>query len=330
MRASSFALLAVASITVAQPARLSVADLSPLDRQKEHFYSAISGTGSIAATWSISPLSAPSGRDRTLTLTISNAANPHELTAPPLGEMPEFQRLFSVITLNPSPKPSPDTLRVEIRYTVRPRIEGQFQIPELKYRFARRSGGQTQFQMTYAEAVPFTVTKPVVPSADPRPLDGPPAFFGLREDRFMQSGGPGCVWWLGLIGGAGVIGLTWIAGWRWLYPDAVRLFRIRRNRAVRMALDRLRAAHRHSDPAAETADSLRTYLVGRHGVPHAARTPHEIATALRAIDFPEDRIAVTEQLLREADAVRFGGRGQASITPGKVVALIEQWEGVRG
>lgn len=329
MRSSLFALLVFASVVAAQPARPSVKDLSPLDRQKEHFYGAIAGARRVAVTWTVSPASAPMGSDITLTLTVSNVSNPHELVAPPLADMPDLQRLFSTIELGQQPKPDPPESRVEFRYKVRPRNEGNFTIPELTYVFAVHAGGRTQFQTTRAEAVTFSVTKPVVPKADPRPLDGPPSFFELREGRFVRSGAPGVGWWIGLFGGAIMIGFAWVFGWRWMYPDAARLARIRRNRAVRTALDRLRVAPKRADPLAETAAAFRGYLIGRYGVPYTAQTPHEIAGALQKLDFPAERITTAEQLLRESDAVRYGGAVHTLVTPAVVVALIELWEGVR-
>jgi hypothetical protein len=265
----------------------------------------------------------------TLTLTVSNVINPTELTAPPLADFPEFQRLFSVIEPNP-PTLDPATSRVVFPYRMRPRDEGKFQIPELKYVFARRAGSPKQFRLdpAHAESVPFIVTKPVVPKAEVRPLDGPPEFFELRGG-FARSGGPEATWWVGLFAGFGLIGVGWVAGWRRMYPDAARLARIRRNRAARVTLDRLRSAVKSPDPTAATAAAFRGYLTARHGIPFAAQTPQEVADSLRAVEFPADRVIDAEAILRGFDAVRYGGSTEQAASPTAVAALIERWEGVR-
>jgi hypothetical protein len=151
----------------------------------------------------------------------------------------------------------------------------------------------------------------------------------VRADAvFPPAGAPTAGWWAGLLGGAAVLTVGWIIGWRVLYPDAARLARIRRTRAVRVALDRLRAAGRAADPTAATAAAFRRYLHDRFGLSHAAATPAEVAAGLTGLNLPPDRIAHAERLLRECDAARFAAAGDAPVSPDKAVRLIERWEGV--
>jgi hypothetical protein len=318
--------LMITSVTVAQTAPPGVAELSPVERQKEHFYGAIAGSGSVSVLWKLTPVSSPLDRDIILTLSISNVANPRELLAPPLAEFEEFQRIFSIIELLPRPEPS--AVRAEFQYRLRPRSIGRHPIPELKYLYARRVAGRTQFQTVYAETIPLTITKPASKIPDIRPLDGPPQFFELREGSFFRAARPGWFWWFGLFGAATLLGITWVFGWRWLYPDAVRLARIRQNRAVRVAFDQLRKAAKTPDSHATTTIVFRRYLIHRYGLPSNAQTPREITDALLLLKFPPERIADTERLLRQTDAKRFGGERETP-GPAEAAAIIERWEGIR-
>ncbi len=310
--------------------RPSVNDLSPVDRQRDDFYGAMSGGGKVTAAWALSSDKPPIGSDLTLTLTVTNAANPHELSRPPLADRDDFRKLFAAIEDIPGPTPPPDAAKVEFRYKVRPRAEGAFRLPELKYLYyAQAAPPDRRFQTAFVVGVPFTVTKPPVSKSPVVPLDGPPQFFQVRNGSiFPPSGKPTAGWWAGLLGGAAVLTAGWVVGWRVWYPDAARLARIRRTRAVRVALDRLRAAARSPDPTAATAAAFRRYLHDRFGLPYSATTPAEVAAGLSELNLPPDRIAEAEELLRDCDAVRFAAAGDAPVSPDEAVRLIEQWEGV--
>ncbi len=312
--------------------RPSVNDLSPVDRQRDDFYGAITGGGKVTAAWALSTDKATLGTDLTLTLTVTNAANPHELSRPPLADRDDFRKLFGVIEDVPGPAPPPDAARVEFRYKLRPRAEGKYSLPELKYLYyAQAAPPDRRFQTAFVAAVPFSVTKPPVPKSPVVPLDGPTQFFQVRSAAvFPPSGGPSAWWWAGLLGGAAVLTAGWIVGWRVWYPDAARLARIRRTRAVRVAFDRLRTAALSPDPTADTATAFRRYLHDRFGLPYSATTPAEVATGLTELNLPPDRIAEAEQLLRRCDAARFAAAGDIMVSPDEALRLIERWEGVAG
>jgi hypothetical protein len=317
------------ALSTAAP-RPSINDLSPVDRQRDDFYGAITGGGKVTAVWALSTDKATLGADLTLTLTVTNAANPHELTRPPLADRDDFRKLFGVIEDIPGPAPPPDAAKVEFRYKVRPRKEGTFQLPELKYLYyAQAAPPDRRFQSAFIEGLPFSVSKPPVPKSPVVPLDGPPQFFQVRSAAvFPPSGGPTTWWWAGLLGGAVVLTAGWVIGWRVWYPDAARLARIRRTRAVRVALDRLRAAERSPDSTAATAIAFRRYLHDRFGLPYSATTPAEVAAGLTELDLLPDRVADAEKLLRDCDAARFAAVGDAAVSPESAVRLIERWEGV--
>jgi hypothetical protein len=324
-------LLLLPPLAFGQSPRPSVNDLTPLERQKSDFYGAIVDTGPrVEVAWSVSTSSVELGGDLTLTFTVRHAVNPHELIRPPLADRDEFRQLFSVIEDMTGPPGDPTATRVEFRYRVRPRNTGKFWIPEWKYGFFRKSAGQTRFHTSYAEKLPFTVTKPPVKPSAAVPVDGPLRFFELRSNGpFARSSGPSAAWWVGLFGGAAILTAGWVFGWRMLFPDAIRLAKIRRHRAVRIALDQLRRAAKATDPTAATAAAFRGYLTARFGVPSSAQTPPEVTDSLRQLGFDETRVNAAEVLLRNCDAARFAGANDAAVSPRAAIELIERWEGVR-
>ena len=316
----SFALL-LALLTPAQsPTR--VEDIPVLERPREHFYGAISARRSVQVRWQVTPAAVPFGESCTLTLVVSNAVNPDELTRPPLLDFAAFRDLFSSVEdLPPDPTAGGDST---FRYRVTPRREGTFDIPELKfcsYQPLAPAGFRTL--TTHAPKVPFTVTKPAVPPSTP--LIGPDEFFAVRSDgAFTRSGTPD--WWMwGVLFAAGVAGgVAWVAGWRRLYPNAVRLAAIRRNRAVRIALDRLRRPKVTADAVAIT---LRNYLIARYGMTLTAQTPAEVAAGLAEVGVPAVRVTEAEDVLRACDASRFAAATDTPVSAAAVAAMIERWEG---
>jgi hypothetical protein len=312
-----FALLAPAAL----PTRVD--DIPVLERPRDHFYGAISAAKSVRVWWQVTPVSVPFGESFTLTLVVSNAVNPDELTRPPLLDFAAFRDLFSSIEdLPPDPTASGEAT---FSYRVTPRHEGMQDIPELKYRSYQPLAppGYTTLT-THATKVPFTVTKPPVPPT--QPLIGPAEFFAVRSDgAFTRSGGPDWWLWAGLFATGVVVGVVWVVGWRRLYPDAARLAVIRRNRAVRIALDRLRRPKVTADAVAVT---LRNYLIARYGLPFTAQTPTEVAAGLEDVGVPAERAAEAEGVLRACDAARFAAATDTPVSAAAVAAMIERWEGV--
>jgi hypothetical protein len=313
--------------------RPSVNDLSPVDRQRDDFYGAITGGGKVTAAWALSTDKATLGTDLTLTLTVTNAANPHELSRPPLADRDDFRKLFGVIEDVPGPAPPPDAARVEFRYKLRPRAEGKYSLPELKYLYyAQAAPPDRRFQTAFVAAVPFSVTKPPVPKSPVVPLDGPTQFFQVRSAA--------------------------------VFPAVRRAVRVVVGRAARRSgradsrVDRRlagvvpgrRPAGPHPPhpalcgwrsiasappPSPRTRPrtpppAFRRYLHDRFGLPYSATTPAEVATGLTELNLPPDRIAEAEQLLRRCDAARFAAAGDIMVSPDEALRLIERWEGVAG
>ena len=326
--------LVISTAITAQPTRPSVKQLTVVERTKEGFYGAIADAGpAVTATWNLSAKSVERGQPLTLTLIVRNAANPEELLVPKLRGKVEFDAVFTSIDDGIATLPAPGI--VEIVYKVTPRNEGQHAVPELSYYFYRPGlPANKRFQLSRAEAIQFDVTAPIAVVAPPVPLDAPESFFALPTSIPLNAStaGPSALAWFILWIALPVIIVAWILGWRRLYPDSARLAKIRRNRAVRVALDKLRQANATADPAATVAHVLLGYLCSRHGLPASAQTPVDVADALRILGWQEGRISEAEALLRDCDEARFSevSRSASESYPEIATRLIETWEGAQG
>jgi len=286
--------------------RPSIEQLSPVERQTAHFYNALAtGQKGVQVEWSVDPPAVPVNGELTLTLTIRHAANPHELVKPDLRTLGEFTRRFQVLDRT-DPPASPDAAEVRFTYGLRPRSTGVDQVPSLRYVYLRKNGSGWKPFTTFTRSIPVTVTaaaaRPTAAAA-PVPLDAPEEFFTLAEERPTVT--PGRFGWLLPVAAVPVAVLAWVLLWRRLFPDAVRLAKLRRNRAARLALDRLKKARASADPAGAAASALRGYLSARFGIPPAAQTPAEVSAALRAVECPAEKAADAEAFLRACDAARF-------------------------
>jgi hypothetical protein len=317
-------LFALAStIATAQPIT-SVDAIPAVERPADHFYGAIAGKKRVEVRWEVSPNAVPLGESCTLTLVVANAVNPHELTRPPLLDFAPFRDLLSSVEdLTAEPNAAGE---VTFTYHVTPRNEGVFSIPELVFRYYQPNAPSGRRALTtHATKVPFTVTKPAAVKGSP--LVAPPEFFATRTDgTFTRSGGPGLWAWVVLFAGGVTAGVAWVFGWRRMNPTAARLSAIRRHRAVRVALDRLRQPQLSAEQVGVT---LRNYLIARHGLAFTAQTPAEVATGLAEVGVPPERAAEAESLLRACDAARFAGGAEAGVSAKAVADLIERWEGVQ-
>ncbi len=315
----SFAVL----LALVSAARLptSVDDIPVIERPADHFYGAISGPKSTRVRWQLTPAAVPFGESLTLALVVSNVVNPDELTRPRLLDFAAFRAVFSAVEdLPPDPMAGGEAT---FSYRVTPRNEGPFHIPELKYcSYQPLAPAGFRTLTTHATKVQFTVTKPAIPPSPP--LIGPEEFFAVRSDGgFTRSGGPDWWLWVVLIAVGGGVGVVWVVGWRRFYPDAARLAVIRRHRAVRVALDRLR---RPKVTANVVAVTLRNYLIARYGLAFTAQTPTEVVAGLAEVGVPAERAAEAEEVLRACDAARFAAATDSPVSAAAVAGMIERWE----
>ena len=321
-------LLAVSAIPADGPVGFTLADIPPIDRRAADFYGAIAaGRENVTATWDVNPESVPVNSDITLTLTVRHAANPEELARPDLGRMSGSLGDFQI---EPLPDVPPDDGVVRLRYRLRPRTAepGTLTVPSLTYRYYRpRFPEGRRFQTTYAEPVSVTVTSPVAePSRVMLPVGGPASFFAV-----VPSGSavhvPRLVWVVPVLA-LPALAICGVVLGRRLFPDAARRAHIRRNRAVRSALDRLGRANRTANTAGEVAAAIRTYLVARHQLPPTARTPTEITAALTRLGWPIGHVNQAESLLRDCDSARFSKTEVNGISLVTAAAdRIAEWEG---
>lgn len=305
----------------------SVDDLSALDRFSDHFYGAIADGPAVRVAWSIDP-TVRIGDSRILSLVVSNAANPRELIRPDIKSDPRITAKFEVTDLD-DPLPTSDSREVFFRYRLTPRpVPGDATIPMLKYKYVRLNpaGGVWRFTAA-AYPQPVKILPAAKVATETVPLEAPESFFAV-EPVLRGVLNPGRFAWLIPVLLIPFAVILWVTVWRRIYPDAARLAAIRRNKAVRRALDRLTKAERAPDPAGESAMAVREYLVERFGVSPVARTPGELATAVVELGHSAEHAAKAEAYFRRCDAARFAAASDSGASLGSDgAALIAAWEG---
>lgn len=332
---SLLAVLLAVGVSVAQPAiPTRLEHLGAVVRTQPDFYGAIAPARgeTLKVSWAFSAAEVESSGTVRLTLTVRNAVNPRELTRPDLTKIAEFNEKFSLLEPVTADEPAEDAKVVEFVYNLRPRNEGKFEIDPPKYCYYRPGPQGKTLPRAFHDPLPLTVKKPEVKLAPPVPLSGPDSFFEPASGSYAAGGAVPRLYWRALLIAPPVLLVLWVLAWRWVYPDAARLARLRRNRAVRRTLDRLRAARRAADPVGETAAAFRYYLSARFGLPPAANTPGEVLAGLRELNVDDDRVAQVDELLRRCDSERFdaltGGRwaGEEGLTA-NALRLVLTWEG---
>src|SRR6266498_1756125 len=126
-------LILIAVLFAAPP---SVEDLTPVQRLTPDFYNAIAVGKRVEAAWSADPATVPRDGELTLTLTVRNAANPHELARPNLGGMDAVMKHFQVIDRT-DPPAERNATEARFTYTLRPRDVGAASVLALKYVYYR-------------------------------------------------------------------------------------------------------------------------------------------------------------------------------------------------
>src|SRR5436305_587918 len=106
--------LLLAAVLLAAPPSLD--DVPAIDRSKPDFYNAVS-TKRVEVTWSADPATVPRDGELTLTLTVKNAANPHELAKPNLGATDAVTKYFQVLDRT-DPVADIDAAEVRFAYTL--------------------------------------------------------------------------------------------------------------------------------------------------------------------------------------------------------------------
>lgn len=299
------------------------------DQPTKHYYHAWGSTVKVA--WSLDRTRVPEDGELIATLTITGATNPQKIIRPDLKKLPEFQSQFT-ITDNTDPAPGEGATEVKFSYHLRPRNRSVDKVPMLEFRYYNRSApaGPKQYPLAIARPVPITVTEvpklepPAIPLAEPDYLFAVTTGSQLLEKRRSIPD----IWlWL-VVGLAGpVCALGWFVAWQRVFPDAVRLAKMRRSRAARRAIDVIHRANRTSDPPAAIAAAVLSYLRTRFPFPPGAATPGEIESALSELSLPTPDCAAVAGFFRECDAARFAPPGDNSMSLATdAVALITRLE----
>lgn len=303
----------------------------PLVGQPSSDFYGAAGNG-VKVAWSGVPNTIAEDSEFVATLTISNVTNPKKITRPDLKKLRNFNDNFA-ITDNSDPPPGDRDTEVKFSYRCRPRSRQTTEFPTLIfYYFNPAAPAGKQFkQVNTGRAIPIVVTAappkkppPAVPLAEPEQL------FEIATGPSVLEGGAGSVpSWIGaafLLAGP-LVALGWYVAWRWLYPDAERLAKIRRSRAARRALDAIHRANRATDPPAAIAVAVLNYLRTRFPLPPGAVMPSELAAALAELEMPSANCEAVAAFFRKCDAARFAPASDTAVSlAADAGALIAQME----
>lgn len=300
-------------------------DAPAIFQNREHFYNAIS-TGNFTITWSATPKEIAADGELILTLSVANAQNPQRIRKPNLRSIPAFAERFREIV--DVPDEMPNTV-ANFRYRLRPRRSGEIEIPGLRFDYFHPNAPEgREVNTKYATAISVTVREAVaaVPPARPRPA-APERFLVWPSDVSPSFPFRGVGAWLIAIAGIAILTVGWVRLWRVRNPDGVRLANLRRNRAVRLALDGLTRAERTPEPAALVAKHLRDFLADRHDFHNLGTVPMDIERELRTTTVPDAKIASVVKLFRACDEARFGYRADnAQSLVATARGIILNWE----
>jgi hypothetical protein len=318
--------------TLALGASASRADPTGVYEPQKDYYKA-QGT-KVTVRWELDRKTVAEGDSLKATLVVEGATNPHQVVRPDLRKLPAFDD-FQVED-EPGGPVAATAKRVSFAYRLQPRRANVDRVPGLLFVFynPRAPEGSKKYPTTKAEGVSITVTPaPPKPAAQAIPLDAPEYLFEVATgtevlDREPFAPAPGL--WLLLAAAGPLAAGGWYAVWRRLYPDALRLARIRRSRAARRAVDAIRRAGRSPDPAGTIAAAVLGYLRARYPLPPGAETPGELGGALRAAGLPESEADAAVEFFRRCDEARFAPPGDTgpSLAAGAkaLVARLEERE----
>ena len=223
----------------------------PVVGQPTPFFGA-AGRG-VTASARVEPTSLIRDESCVLTLTISKLLNAASLRRPAFEELGDFSNDFQAENLPDDAAPPGQRM---FRYRLRPRREGNLEIPVIAFPYYDPSIPQPEetpglpFRKARTESIPITVTKPAGPPAiPPAPLDIP-SFAENLDDPPPPWPTPGKTYLvLGLIQlfFAGLLFLLWRSGWRSRRRESGRL--VRQLEGAR-SLEELAQAARQCRPSA--------------------------------------------------------------------------------
>ena len=282
---------------------------------KEHFYKA-KGQG-VRVNWRVEPTTVSVGSDLTATLVITGAQNPTEIVKPDLRRLKPFD-VFIVADVREAPR---DAKAKEVRfaYKLSPRSTAVKEVPALKFHYFNPAAapGKTQFPSTVADAIPFDVREAPKAARTVVPIDAPEFLFQIATGPEVLGSGPfvPCrLAWLAAVCFGPLAAYGWFLAWRRVFPDAARLARLRRSRAVRRATDAIHKSQRAADPPAAIASAVLGYLRARYPLPESAVTPSDIAASLKELKVSDEHAEQTADVFRGCDRARFGSTSDSGVS----------------
>ena len=268
----------------------------PLFEPPQGFYKARGNP--VTPTWSVDRTTLPEDETLTATLTIEGAINPQEVLRPDLTKLRLFTDRFQIENV---PGPS-DVKTPRFIYRLRPRNAKVDRLPTLEFYYDSGVKVGNPFKPRPAKGIDIVVAPVVKAKPAVVPLIEPDQLFAIEETSAVLSKPPFAAGWMSWVGllVLGILGaVCWYVVWRRMYPDGARLAKLRRNRAMRRALDAIRRAN----SAEGVAKAVLGYLRSQCPMAAGCVTPSEVAESLRSgnIAHAEE----VEAFLRHCDAARF-------------------------
>lgn len=248
----------------------------------------------VKAKWSVDRTSLREDESLTATLTITGASNPDEIVRPDIAKIRAFADRFQIEGVS-------GTSPVFV-YKLRPRNAQVNRLPSLDFFYDSGVKVGDPFKNARAAGFDLVITPVEKPAAQPTPLIAPERLFKLETGSRVLEREPfvaGWFSWVALFLLGILAASVWYALWRRAYPDGARLAKLRRNRAMRRAMDALARA----DSPERVASAVVGYVRSRCPLPAGCETPSDVRAALHAAGITGADAA--ESFLRRCDAARF-------------------------
>jgi hypothetical protein len=274
-------LLAASGVIRAQP---------PLYEPPQGFYKARGNP--VVVAWSVDRTSLREDETLTATLTVEGATNPQDVIRPDLSKLKPFADRFQVENA-----PGPNFI-----YKLRPRNAEVNRLPTLEFWYDSGVKIGNPFKKTTAKGIELTVTPAPKTQPQATPLLEPDRLFRIESTPEVLAKPwfeVGIVSWIGLFLLGILASIGWYVLWRRMYPDGARLAKLRRNRAMRRAVNAIARA----DGAEAVAAAVMGYLRSRCPLSAGCETPSDVAAALTTAGIPE--AAAVAEFLRRCDEARF-------------------------
>jgi hypothetical protein len=287
---------------------LSADDTPLVGRPREHYYNAVGEH--VRVTMSAAPVDVRVEDELTLTISISGAANPHQIDRPDLRQLEDFAQRFHIDNIDEVADTATAIETRTFRYRLRPKNEQANRIPPLLFRYYDPK--LKYFPTTISDSdIQLHVRPRVAAESTGLPMQEPEFLFHLADSSAVQrsevrrSGWPEM---LSALLAPGLLCFGWYTWWKHRYPDEAKLARLRRSRAARHALDELRRLREPTSGrfADQTTRIVRTYLHERLDLPGNVATPPEIARHLEQRALTPGLIDQARAFFIDCDALRFG------------------------